>query len=63
MASSPVNSPEGIGAHIAATTQSAGQTTAVQSAAAVVGVNAANVGGAVIEKKIDQRIDTHEKQQ
>jgi len=57
MAAAPVTSPQAIGAHIAATTQSASVTTATQSAAAVVAENGANVAGAVAQKEVEGRID------
>jgi len=57
MASAPVTSPQAIGSHIAATTQSAGTTAAAQSAASVVAENGANVAGATVQKKIEERID------
>jgi len=57
MASAPVTSPQAIGSHIAATTQSAGTTAATQSAASVVAENGADVAGAAVQKKIEERID------
>ena len=57
MASAPVTSPQGIGAHIAATTQSAGSTAATQSAVSVVAENGANVAGGAVQKRIEERID------
>ncbi len=57
IASAPVTSPQGIGTHIAATTQSAGSTAAAQSAVSGVAGQAANIGGAVIEKKIEKHIE------
>lgn len=48
MASAPVTSPQAIGAHTAATAQSAGATAATQSATAVIAENGANVAGAAV---------------
>lgn len=59
MSSVPVNSPQGIGVHVAQATQAAGNasTSATQSAVSGVAGNAADVAGSVIEKKVEERID------
>ncbi|WP_052100847.1 RHS repeat-associated core domain-containing protein [Novilysobacter arseniciresistens] len=57
MSSAPVSSPQGIGAHIVATTQSAGAAARSNAAASAVGEQAANVVGATAQKKVEERID------
>lgn len=57
MASAPVTSPQGIGAHVVLATQSAGSSAATSSASSVLGEQAANVAGASVQKKIEERID------
>ena len=58
MSSAPVNSPQGIGIHVAEVTQAAGNasTSATQSAVSGVAGNAGDVAGSVVEKRVEERI-------
>ncbi len=57
ISSAPVGSPQGVGAHISATTQSAGSTMAFQAASSSVAEQGTNISGAIIQKKIEEYTD------
>jgi hypothetical protein len=56
IASAPVNSPQGIGAHIANATKSTG-VSSTNAAASAIAEQASNVAGAVMQKKAEDQID------